>query len=71
MIRHMTKVLDLTEAQEGAIKKIITGQDESEVEGDELLKHANVETQITDLLTPEQVEQYQVMRKKMSKKQTE
>ena len=71
MIRHMTKVLDLTEAQEGAIKKIITGQDESAVEGDELLKHANVETQITDLLTPEQVEQYQVMRKKMTKKQTE
>jgi len=68
MIRHMTKVLDLTEAQESAIKTIITGQDESAVEGDELLKNANVEMQITELLTPEQVEQYQLMRKKMTKK---
>ena len=68
MIRHMTKVLDLTEAQESAIKTIITGQDESAEEGDELLKNANVEMQITELLTPEQVEQYQLMRKKMTKK---
>ncbi len=68
MIRHMTKVLDLTEAQESAIKKIITGQDESAVEGDKLLKNANVEMQITELLTPEQVEQYHLMRKKMAKK---
>ena len=68
MIRHMTKVLDLTEAQESAIKKIITGQDESAEEGDELLKNANVEMQITELLTPEQVEQYQLMGKKMTKK---
>jgi len=64
----MTKVLDLTEAQESAIKKIITGQDESAVEGDKLLKNANVEMQITELLTPEQVEQYHLMRKKMAKK---
>lgn len=68
MIRHMTKVLDLTEAQESAIKKIITGQDKSAEEGDELLKNANVEMQITELLTPEQVEQYQLMGKKMTKK---
>ena len=68
IIRHMTKVLDLTEAQEGAIKKIIIGQDEFTNEGEELLKNANVEMQIMELLTPEQVEQYQLMRKKMTKK---
>jgi Spy/CpxP family protein refolding chaperone len=108
MIRHMTKALDLTDAQKSAIKDIMKVQRNAESDarhaiaaqllelkqlesgsdayiakakaigtlqgqamGQRLIEQANIETQITDVLTPEQVEQYQQMRNEMSDKRAE
>ena len=108
MIRHMTKSLDLTDAQESVIKDIMKGQHkgasgghqamaaqlleleqlesgsdayiarakaigtlQGQAMGQRLIEQANIETQITDVLTPEQVEQYQQMRNEMSDKRAE
>jgi len=108
MIRHMTKSLDLTDAQESAIKDIMKGQHkgapgghqamatklleldqlesgsdayiakakaigtlQGQAMGQRLIEQANIEAQITDVLTPDQVEQYQQMRNEMADKGTE
>ena len=108
MVRRIAKSLDLTEAQEGAIKHIMKSQHQGAL-GDQramgaqllelrqlesgtdayiakataigtlhgqnmvqrLIERANVEAQIVDVLTPEQVEQYQVMRDEMADKRAE
>jgi len=108
MISHMTKDLDLTDAQESAIKDIMKGQHkgasgghqamaaqfleleqlesgsdayiakakaigtlQGQAMGQRLIERANMEAQITDVLTPEQVEQYQQMRNEMADKRAE
>jgi Spy/CpxP family protein refolding chaperone len=108
MVRHMAKALDLTDAQEDAIKDIMKGQHDqhkestggrqamtdqfSELEqlesgsdayiakakeigalrgaafGQRLIDRANVEAQILEVLTPEQVEKFQQMRDEMAEK---
>jgi Spy/CpxP family protein refolding chaperone len=108
MVRYMSKVLDLTDAQQGAIKDIMKGQHEvmsgghqamaaqlsdlsqldlgsdayiakakeigalhGEAMGQRLIDQANMEAQVLSLLTPEQVEKFQVMHDEMIEKRAE
>ena len=108
MVGRMSTALNLTDAQESAVKDIMKGQHkgqsgghqamavqfselgqlesgsdayiakaksigalQGEAMGRRLIERANVEMQIVDLLTPEQVEQYQQMRNNMADKRAE
>jgi Spy/CpxP family protein refolding chaperone len=108
MLRHMGKALDLTDAQEDAIKDIMTGQNEGttggreamaadltelaqlesgsdayiakakaigalqgEAMGQRLIDQANMEAQVLSVLTPEQVEKFQVMHDEMTERRAE
>jgi Spy/CpxP family protein refolding chaperone len=106
MTRHMSKALDLTGAQQAAIKDIMKGQRtgdgvanrqvmemhfselaqlqsgsdaytakakeigalQGEAIGQGLIDRANMQTQVMAVLTPEQVEEFQLMRDKMADK---
>jgi Spy/CpxP family protein refolding chaperone len=108
VVRYMSKVLDLTDAQQGAIKDIMKGQHEGmsgghqsmsaqladlaqldsgsdayiakakeigalqgEAMGQRLIDQANMEAQVLSVLTPEQVEKFQVMHDEMTEKRAE
>ena len=78
MIQHMSKALDLTDAQEDAIKDTIKGQHKGQhkaivaLQGKAiaqgLIDRASIQKQVMDLLTPEQVQKFQVMSNKMIQK---
>tara|TARA_B110000503_G_scaffold34010_1_gene55251 strand:- start:2166 stop:2759 length:594 start_codon:yes stop_codon:yes gene_type:complete len=108
MVRYMSKALDLTDAQQGAIKDIMKGQHEGmsgdhqataaqlsdlaqldsgsdayiakakeigalqgEAIGQRLIDRANMEAQVLSVLTPEQVEKFQVIHDEMTEKSAE